>query len=110
MGALLVKDMQRENCYDCGVEPGKKHKNGCGLERCTECEGQRLSCRCTDYGDYQKETWSGIPWERARLVAEENDLFSIWDKEKGWIDSTKDNPEAVHDINAAVVLMATKRG
>ena len=58
MGAILIKDMPRTNCHDCGVAPGKKHLNGCDIERCTTCEGQRLSCDCPDHGDYQKETWS----------------------------------------------------
>lgn len=107
MGVLLVKDMPKENCYDCGVAPGQVHLDGCDIERCTDCEGQRLSCGCPDHADYKKEINTGVAWERTLLVAEEHNLFSKWDN--GWVKCDKDDEGAVHDLNAATLLLFNKK-
>ena len=106
MGAILIKDMPRTNCHDCGVAPGKRHLDGCDVERCNDCDGQRLSCGCPDHGDYQKETWSGISWEKARIIAEENNLFCKWDN--GWVRCDKDDDGASHDLNEATRILFNK--
>lgn len=33
-------------CGDCGVFEGGYHEEGCDLELCGICGGQRISCRC----------------------------------------------------------------
>ena len=45
-------------CGDCNVKPGELHTDGCDVERCASCGGQRLSCGCTDNCE-DRIPWSG---------------------------------------------------
>lgn len=46
-------------CHDCGAKPGQQHHDGCDVERCSICGGQRLMCSCEGHDkDFAK--WTGI--------------------------------------------------
>jgi hypothetical protein len=48
-----------DNCPDCGVALGRKHKDGCDVERCPHCGGQALGCVGFDCNDPRREPWTG---------------------------------------------------
>ena len=46
-------------CPDCGVEPGNPHRDGCDVERCSVCGGQRFGDNCEGH-DKAWSRWAGI--------------------------------------------------
>lgn len=38
-------------CHDCAVIKGEIHVDGCDVERCAGCGGQRFGCDCEPYED-----------------------------------------------------------
>ena len=51
--------MNLTNCHDCNAEPGEIHKDGCDVECCSVCGGQRLQCDCEGH-DKAFARWTGI--------------------------------------------------
>lgn len=41
-------DFETRPCHDCKAPPGALHHPGCDDEVCPYCEGQAISCNCTD--------------------------------------------------------------
>jgi hypothetical protein len=97
----LLKDMERrKHCPDCGAKIGKQHHEGCDVDRCSECEGQRLSCGC----DSEAGIWKGIMMEEYIKFAEENNLYTKW-TENGWEKCDINDEGARHDLNTASRMM-----
>jgi len=51
--------VELRNCPDCGVSPGSIHKDGCDVEVCSVCAGQRLTHRCKGHNK-SFARWTGI--------------------------------------------------
>ncbi len=98
----LVKDMERTPCPDCGVDVGNVHLKGCDTERCTQCKGQSLSCNCDTK---EREAWSGIAYEEVMLLCEEEDMYCKFAPGEGWVKVSKEDPDATHDLNTAIMML-----
>lgn len=83
-----------KSCRDCGVEPGRKHRQGCDTARCLKCGGQRLSCNCKDSGE---DVWTGI-WPGTE-IAYKHKLVCYWDG-----DPRFGSREPRFDLNEAAMI------
>ncbi|MEK6832599.1 MAG: hypothetical protein AABY32_01015 [Nanoarchaeota archaeon] len=87
----------KEKCYDCNVNIGEFHVDGCDIEICPECGGQWISCECEIDEDER------IPYDGyfpGTLEAIECNLYSRWDEEKKrWIKCSADDMDAGPDLN-----------
>jgi hypothetical protein len=84
------------SCPDCGAEIGTPHAEGCDVERCSVCSGQRLRCDCPGH-EPLAEAWRG-EWPGA---AECRALgwWAVRLPEKGWRPCPPGTPGAREDIN-----------
>jgi hypothetical protein len=57
-------------CPDCGTAVGYPHKNECDIERCSECFGQRIQCRCEGHAPLTS-AWTGFFPMRKNLALSE---------------------------------------
>lgn len=54
-----MKNNILKNCHDCNAKPGEPHMEGCDVERCSVCGGQRLVCSCEGH-DPKFSRWTGF--------------------------------------------------
>lgn len=54
----MVK-IEPTTCHDCAARPGQIHSDGCDVERCSVCGGQRLCCHCKGH-DKKFARWTGF--------------------------------------------------
>ena len=89
-------------CHDCGVKIGKLHKQGCDVARCTICGAQLLMCKHYPEGN---SVWSGIMSLEYYILCEALDLpFVKWVEGKGWVETTRDDPDGSYDANKGSVV------
>ncbi len=100
----MRKRREQRHCPDCGVEIGEVHLDGCDVERCLRCGGQKLSCGCKkrELTSTPRQVWSG-EWPGLKECRELN----LWCKSNpngvGWVKCDRNDPEATEDLNALSV-------
>jgi len=77
----IVSIGELRNCPDCNVNPGEPHEDGCDVELCSSCKGQRLMCECEDH-DPEHSRWTGV-WP-GKLECREKGWYSILVPGRGW--------------------------
>lgn len=92
----LAELRPRPACPDCGVAVGEPHDEGCDVERCSVCSGQRLLCRCVEH-EPALERWGG-EWPGADECRWRGWFARRVDGE-GWLPCAADAPGARPDLN-----------
>jgi Zn-finger nucleic acid-binding protein len=88
-------------CPDCHVEAGQSHHDGCDIERCPLCSGQRLSCGCGEVEEEDRMPWTGEwPGEKE---CREHGMYAVLVAGQGWVSCDKDTKGAVLDLNRFAV-------
>ncbi len=90
-----MEKTELRDCPDCGVKPGRPHMNGCDVERCSHCGGQRISCGCR--GEKKRLVWTGR-WP-GHEECERLGLYAKFIRGEGWVKCDKDDPEGCPDLN-----------
>jgi hypothetical protein len=86
-------------CPDCGVAVSEPHDEGCDIERCSACGGQRLLCECPEH-EPSRERWLG-EWPGADECRWRGWFANRVDGE-GWLPCAADAPGARPDLNRLV--------
>lgn len=76
----LLNETAIRPCPECSVKPGKPHKPGCDVARCTNCGGQAITCDCPEdvgAGDVWDGRWPGTKecYEKGYVVKWTGDIF-----------------------------------
>jgi hypothetical protein len=99
-----VEMVSHDRCPACGTRPGQLHHDGCDVECCSGCGGQRFSCGCGDDEGLARLPWTG-EWPG---VAEcrEFGWYARLVPGHGWEQCGPDEPGARPDLNR-LILKAT---
>jgi hypothetical protein len=84
-------------CHDCKAEPGELHVDGCDIERCSACGGQRIGCEC-GFVDAR------MPWSGEYPGLTECREYGLWSVGPPWKSVPAGTPDAREDLNR---LMST---
>ncbi|MDP2692142.1 MAG: hypothetical protein Q8O88_00715 [bacterium] len=94
--------MNKNQCHDCGANPGEYHKGNCDVERCPGCGDQILGCGLECQPENKRDeiwgkrkVWDGL-WPGTVECIEYN-FWCYWGK--GWEKCAKEHPEARPDFN-----------
>jgi hypothetical protein len=97
-----------DTCPDCGAKTGEQHKPGCDVERCPSCGYQALQCLhnhgkkvfCENTGDEVRDE-ELLPWTGEWPGEAEAREYGFWCKMShgGWVECSKDDPEAKPSLN-----------
>jgi hypothetical protein len=88
-------NMEKTTCPDCGCTVGNYHLDGCDVEPCAECGGQRLSCGC------ESETrlrWSG-EWPGVAECREFGWYAKLNPGGPGYVPCSANEKGAMEDLN-----------
>jgi hypothetical protein len=86
----------RANCPDCSVSVGQDHKDGCDVERCSACHGQRLSCDCEGHKS-AASSWTGF-WPGI-IECHRFGWYAHYTPGIGWQTCAASHPDARADLN-----------
>ena len=56
--AATMMPLSSNLCHDCGADIDEIHADGCDVERCSVCGGQRLQCDCEGHDEHASR-WTG---------------------------------------------------
>lgn len=97
-----------EHCPECDTPRGAPHRDGCDVERCSVCLGQRLHCLLKTGGcaghDPQAEAWAG-EWP-GRAEALERGWWAVR-APVGWRPCPPGTPGAIPDLNRLTYFLQT---
>ena len=95
---MLKRQAKRDEkrCHDCGALPGQAHQDGCDVERCSVCGGQRLGCDCPGH-DPQSAYWTG-EWPGA-ADCRARGWYAVLIPGRGWRPCDPNTPGAIEDLN-----------
>ncbi len=90
-----LSEIARNDCPDCGAEPGDLHEAGCTLVVCSSSYDQRLQCDCTCHKP-GASAWTGEHPDSAEC--KKRDWYAV-ETEIGRQPCEPDAPGAVEDIS-----------
>jgi len=95
---MLNYKINKRNCHDCGAMPGILHSEGCDVERCSVCGGQRIAC---NHNSLTRLPWKG--WWPGVAECEEFGWYCKMVPGQGFVSCDKNDPESTEDLNRLYV-------